>query len=62
MEEVVQHRILHTGAATSLSSRVRAPSSFFFFFLFRATSVAYGGYQARVLIGAVAAGLHQRQI
>ena len=34
---------------------------FFFFRLFaisRATSVAYGGSQARGLIGAVAAGLH----
>ena len=34
---------------------------FFFFCLFafsRATSVAYGGSQARGLIGAVAAGLH----
>ena len=32
---------------------------FFFFFLsFRATSVAYGGSQARGRIGTVAAGLH----
>ena len=36
-------------------------SSFFFFFvfcLFRATPTAYGGSQARGLIGAVATGLH----
>ena len=36
--------------------------SFFFlsfFFFFRATSVAHGGSQARVLIRAVVAGLHQ---
>ena len=32
---------------------------FFFFCLFRATPVAYGGFQARGLIGAVAASLHQ---
>ena len=31
---------------------------FFFFLLFRAIPVAYGGSQARGLIGAVAAGLH----
>ena len=33
--------------------------SFFFFAFSRAASVAYGGSQARGLIGAVAAGLHQ---
>ena len=32
---------------------------FFFFCLFRAAPTAYGGSQARVLIGAVAAGLLQ---
>ena len=32
---------------------------FFFFFLFRATYVAYGGSQARGPFGAVAAGLSQ---
>ena len=32
---------------------------FFFFGLFRATPMAYGGSQARGLIEAVAAGLHQ---
>ena len=32
--------------------------SFFFFFLFRATSTAYGGSQARGQIGVVAADLH----
>ena len=40
------------------------PLFFFFFFwsfVFRATPVAYGGFQARGLIGAVAAGLHQCQ-
>ena len=31
---------------------------FFFFCLFRATSAAYGGSQARGIIGATAAGLH----
>ena len=31
---------------------------FFAFFLFRATPSAYGGSQAKGLIGAVAAGLH----
>ena len=33
-------------------------SFFFFFVLFRASPVAYGGSQARVLIGTVASGLH----
>jgi len=32
---------------------------FFIFYLFRAAPVAYGVSQARGLIGAVAAGLHQ---
>ena len=32
---------------------------FFLFFLFRAARAAYGGSQARGLIGAVAAGLHR---
>ena len=32
---------------------------FFSFFLFRASSAAYGGSQARGPIGATAAGLHQ---
>ena len=32
---------------------------FFFFFLFRAAPAAYGGSQARYLIGAVATGLRQ---
>ena len=31
---------------------------YFFLFLFRATPAAYGGSQARGLIGATAAGLH----
>ena len=31
---------------------------FFFFFLFRAVAMAYGGSQARGLIGAAATGLH----
>ena len=31
---------------------------YFFFWLFRATPVAYGDFQGRGLIGAVAAGLH----
>ena len=34
---------------------------FFFFSLFRATSMAYGGSQTRGRIGAVAAGLHHSQ-
>ena len=34
-------------------------SFFFLFCLFQAASVAYGGSQAKGLIGAVAAGLHQ---
>ena len=33
--------------------------AFFFFLLFRATLMAYGGSQARGLIVATAAGLHQ---
>jgi len=33
--------------------------SLFFFFFFRAALAAYGDSQARGLIGAVAAGLHQ---
>ena len=34
-------------------------SFFFFFCLFRAATMAYGGSQARGRIGAVATGLHQ---
>ena len=33
--------------------------SFFFFLLFRAALAAYGGSQARGLVGATAAGLHR---
>ena len=45
-----------------LPSLSASSSTFFFFCLFvfsRATPTAYGGSQARGLIGAVAAGLHQ---
>ena len=35
---------------------------FFFFCLFRATPMAYGGSQARGQIGVVAAGLHHSHI
>ena len=31
----------------------------YIYLLFRATPAAYGGFQARGLIGAIAAGLHQ---
>ena len=41
---------------TRLDSNINC--RFFFFFLFRAAPVAYGGSQARGLIGATAAGLH----
>ena len=42
-----------------LSQNLIGMINFFFFFgLFRVTSVAYGGTQARSQIGAVAAGLH----
>ena len=34
----------------------RGPSIYTFFFFFRATPAAYGGFQARGVIGAVAAG------
>ena len=43
---------------TSLSHNRNSPETFFFFCLFRATSVVYGGSQARGWIGAALAGLH----
>ena len=40
------------------NSRLFFFSFLFFFFLFRAAPAAYGGFQARSLFGAAAAGLH----
>ena len=45
-----------------LKTKLGSSSYYLFFFFFRATLVAYGGFQARGPIGAVAAGLHHSQI
>ena len=54
-------RVSNSGDTQRISEVIAMFFLFFFFFSlsFRATPEAYGGSQARGLIGAVAAGLHQ---
>ena len=50
--------VTHQPSGLVLGWRDQMLSFFFFFCLFRAASMVYGGSQARGQIGAVAAGLH----
>ena len=49
---------LRSGVVMAVAVAGSYSSDFFFFFFFRAALAAYGGSQARGLIGAIAAGLH----
>ena len=66
--EQLQKNLLSTGSVSQSFNFCQAEKEFYLFIylfivfcLFRATSTAYGGSQARGLIGAVALGLRQSQ-